>query len=179
MMRVLGGSIGLVIAGPLGAFAGVMAAPLLDRVRRRKEPDPSTSLVLLLLLIELRSGVSVLAALHGVASALPSYDNMRVVARVASVSGLVAAIEQANEDLRPVIAQLARAQRSGASLGGSVRRMLEDGLAEERAHRIARARALPVRLMMPVTLLILPGMVLMLYAPSILDMFEELTGSIL
>lgn len=179
MRRVLGGSIGLVVAGPFGALAGLLVAPLIDRARRRGEPDPSTSLVLLLLLIELRSGVSALAALRGVSAALPGYDNLRIVARVASVAGLIGAIAHANDQLRPVVAQLARAQRSGASLGGSVRRMLDEGLAEDRARRIARARALPVRLMMPVTLLILPGMVLMLYAPSILDMFEELTGSLL
>jgi len=163
----------------MGAVAGLVIAPLFDRSRHRAEPDPSLSLVLLLLLIELRSGVSVLAALHGVSSALPGYGNLRVVTRMASVSGLVAAVPHADAELRPVIAQLARAQRSGASLGGTVRRMLDEGLAEDRANRIARARALPVRLMMPVTLLILPGMVLMLYAPSILDMFEELTGSLL
>lgn len=179
MRRVLGGSIGLVVAGPLGALVGLMAAPLIDRAGRRKEPDPSTSLVLLLLLIELRSGMSVLAALHGVSSALPGYENLRIVARVASVAGLVAAIPHANDHLHPVISQLARAQRTGASLGGTVRHMLDEGLAEDRARRVARARVLPVRLMMPVTLLILPGMVLMLYAPSILEMFEELTGSLL
>ncbi|HEU4320430.1 MAG TPA: type II secretion system F family protein [Acidimicrobiia bacterium] len=179
MRRVLGGSIGLMVAGPLGALAGLLVAPSFDRARRREDADPSTSLVLLLLLIELRSGMSVLAALHGVSSVLPGYDNLRIVARVASVAGLIAAIAHANDELRPVVAQLARAQRSGASLGGTVRRMLDEDLAEDRARRIARARALPVRLMMPVTLLILPGMVLMLYAPSILDMFEELTGSLL
>jgi hypothetical protein len=35
---------------------------------------------------------------------------------------------------------------------------------------------LPVKLMLPVTLLMLPGLVLLLYGPSLLGMFSELTG---
>jgi pilus assembly protein TadC len=92
------------------------------------------------------------------------------------VSGLVTALQYADDGLRPVVAQLARAQRSGASLSGAVRKMLESELAADKARRIARARTLPVRLMVPVTLLMLPGLVLALYAPSLLGMFEDLTG---
>jgi len=134
--------------------------------------------VLLLLLVELRSGLSVLAALTAVSVALPGQTSLRTVARIARVFGLVSAIPYADEDLRPVVAQLARAQRSGASLSGSVRRMLEDELATERSRRIARARALPIRLMIPVTLMMLPGLVLLLYAPALLGMFDDLTGVI-
>jgi hypothetical protein len=55
--------------------------------------------------------------------------------------------------------------------------MLEQSLAEERTRRLARARSLPVRLMVPVTLFMLPGLVLMLYAPSLFQLFDELTGA--
>jgi hypothetical protein len=54
--------------------------------------------------------------------------------------------------------------------------MLENELAADRARRVARARTLPVRLMIPLTLLMLPGLILLLYAPSLLAMFEDLTG---
>jgi hypothetical protein len=146
------------------------------RLRSRPEPDPPITLVLLLLLVELRSGLSVLAALIGVARALPGYESLRRVTRVALVAGLVAAVPYADDRLRPVVAQLARAQRTGASLSGAVRRMLDTELLEQRARRIARARSLPVRLMVPITLFMLPGLVLLLYAPSLLGMFEDLTG---
>jgi Type II secretion system (T2SS), protein F len=132
--------------------------------------------VMLLLLVELRSGRSVLSSLMTVAETFPTYGALRKVARVAMVEGLATAIPEADEALRPVVAQLSRAQRSGASLSGAMRRMLENGMAEERARKIARARALPVRLMVPVTLLMLPGLVLLLYAPSLLASFEDLTG---
>jgi hypothetical protein len=136
------------------------------------------NLVLMLLLIELRAGASVLAALIATSESLPDYDSLRTVARVSRVSGLMSALPYADEALRPVLSQLVRAQRSGASLAGSVRRLLEGALASERARRLTRARTLPTRLMIPVTLLMLPGLILALYAPSLLDTFEDLTGGL-
>jgi hypothetical protein len=54
--------------------------------------------------------------------------------------------------------------------------MIEADIASEKAKRVARSRALPVRLMLPITLLVLPGLVLLLYAPSMLRLFEDLSG---
>ncbi|MGH3649925.1 MAG: type II secretion system F family protein [Acidimicrobiia bacterium] len=177
MSSVLGASVGVLLAGPIGAVVGGLAPGVWRRItRRRSAPETSITLVLLLVLVEIRSGLSVLAALIEVSDALPGYESLRRVARVARVSGLVASLRYADSRLRPVVAQLARTQRSGASLSGAVRRMLESELATDRARRIARARTLPVRLMLPVTLLMLPGLVLALYAPSLLGMFEDLTG---
>lgn len=176
MTRVALASVGLMVAGPLGIVVGASAPALWRRMRARPTPDPSLTLLLLLFLVELRGGLSVLAALTEVSAALPGYSSLRVVSRVARVSGLVAALPYADHQLRPVVAQLARAQRSGASLSGSMRRMLDSELAADKARRVARARTLPVRLMIPVTLLMLPGLVLFLYAPTLLGMFEDLTG---
>jgi len=171
------GSLGLVVAGPFGAVIGVGLPMLWPRLRSAAAPsEPPITLVLLLLLISIRSGLSVLAALDEVAHTVPSYRNLHVVSRIARISGLTSAIEHADNDLRPVVAHLARAQRSGASLTGTVRRLLESRLATEKTEKIASARSLPVKLMIPVTLLMLPGMVLMLYAPTLLSMFDSLTG---
>ena len=176
MIRVVAASLGLMIAGPPGMLVAAAGPTVWRRWRARPEPDPSLALILLLLLVELRGGLSVLAGLTEVSTSLPRYRSLRTVSRVARVSGLVPALPYADDRLRPVIAQLARAQRSGASLSGTIRRMLDSELATDRARRIARARTLPVRLMIPVTLLMLPGLVLFLYAPSLLGMFEDLTG---
>lgn len=176
MKSMIGASLGLMIGGPLGGIAGAVAPLAWGRLANRKEPDPPLGLVLLLLLISLRSGMSVLAALIEVAQTVPKYRNLSVIARVARVSGLVSSLSVADERMRPVVAQLARAQRSGASLSGAVIRMLDAELASEKARRVARARTLPIRLMIPVTLLMLPGLILFMYAPSLLAMFEELTG---
>lgn len=176
MRWVLGASIGVIVAGPAGALAGGLLPVVWARLARRRVPATPVTLVLLLLLVGLRSGLSVLAALTQVSDSIPRYASLRTVTRVAMVTGLVSAIPYGDDSLRPVVAQLARAQRSGASLSGAVRRMLETELAADRSRRIARARTLPVRLMVPVTLLMLPGLILLIYAPSLLGMFEQLTG---
>jgi hypothetical protein len=173
---VLATSLGVIVGGPIGGLVAGLSCQLPGLVRRRRAPDSSPTLVLLLLLVQLRSGLSVLAALGEASQALPEHRSLRAVARVARVSGLVSAIPFADERLRPVMAQLARAQATGASLSGVVRRMLDAELAAARTVQIARARTLPVRLMIPVTLFMLPGLVLLLYAPSLLGMFEDLTG---
>lgn len=176
MTAIVAAAVGLVLAGPFGALVGGTIPMVTTRIRRRQAPDPPIRLVLLLLLVQLRSGSSVLAALIAVSQSLPTYPSLRRVARVAQVSGLLSAISHGDEQLRPVLSQLTRAQRSGASVSATVRRMLETELATDRARQLARARTLPVRLMIPVTLFMLPGLVLLLYAPSLLAMFDELTG---
>lgn len=174
---VLGAALGSIVAGPVGALTGASAVWWAQRRATRPGPDPEPRLVMMLLLVELRSGRSVLAALQSVASRLAGYEALRRVSRVATVSGLLSAIHECDDSLRPIVAQLARAQRSGASLSSAVRRLLDQDLARYRTARLARARALPVKLMIPVTLLMLPGLVLLLYAPDLIRTFDQLTGS--
>lgn len=169
-------SVGLALLGPLAAIVSGLVYAVSHRWRARVSPPP-IRLILILLLLELRSGRSVLAALTAASDAIPEYGQLKRVARLALISGLPAALDRAPPSLRPLLTQLARARRSGASLQTTVRRLLEEDLAEDRATRLARARALPVRLMLPVTLLMLPGLVLLLYAPSLLRVFNGLTGA--
>jgi hypothetical protein len=144
--------------------------------RRRKPARPPQRLVLILLLVELRSGQSVLGALQGTAQQLPEFRGLTRVARLATVSGLPVALDHAPDSLRPVLSQLIRAQRSGASLTTTITRSIEADLADTRAQSLARARSLPARLMIPVTLLMLPGVVLLLYGPALIGLYEDLVG---
>lgn len=177
MNSLIASSAGLMVAGPVGALIGA-ALPLLASLRRRRRPrSPGPRPLLVVLLVEVRSGVSILAALQAAADLLPHHPCLRQAARVATVSGLTSSISVADGYLRTLLAQLARAQISGASIAAVLRAMLEQDLARERAERIASARSLPVRLMVPVTLLMLPGLVLLIYAPSLLGLLRDLTGS--
>lgn len=177
MNPLLGAALGLVLAGPLGAVLGGAAPWAVTWLRQRRVRDADTRLVLLLLLVEIRSGASVLAALQRVSAALPGHGDLRRVSRMATIFGLTAALDSAGA-LRGLVAQLARAQRSGAPLADTLRRLLEQDLAEDRSRRLAKARSLPVRLMVPVALLMLPGLVLLLYAPSLLSVLDDLTGGL-
>lgn len=178
MILLVGGAVGTVLGGPL---TGMVAVAVVFAVRKLKERPPQPTplpLVLLLLLVELRSGLSVLAALGKVATTLPDDLALGRVYNVARVAGLTESVAYADARLSPVVSQLSRSQRSGASLSGVVRRMIDSELQRVRTERIAKARSVPVKLMIPVTLLMLPGLVLMLYAPSLLAMFEDLTGGL-
>lgn len=176
MIWVLAASIGLVVAGMPGlVVATVVLGAVAARRRLRRRPGLIRP-ILIVLLVEIRSGRSVLGALQEVATIFPEDPEIILAARVATISGLTTAVAVARGEIRGVLAQLARSQQSGAALGDVVRGMIEADIAADKARRVARSRTLPVRLMIPITLLLLPGMVLLLYAPSLLRLFEDLSG---
>lgn len=176
MRWVVAASIGLALFGPAGALLAVSAlGGVILRGRLRRQPEP-TRPILIVLLVELRSGRSVLGALQTAAAVFPSHADLVKAARMATISGLTRAVLVVEGPMRGLLSQLARAQRSGAAVGDAVRAMIEADIAAEKAKRLARSRSLPVRLMVPLTLLLLPGMVLLLYAPSLLRLFDELSG---
>jgi hypothetical protein len=176
MTAVVSGSIGLVVAGLPGALLGICLHAGF-RLRHQLQKRPSLLRpVLIVLLVELRSGRSVLGALQTVGESFPGHGELRLAVRVATISGLSQASVLMTGEMKGVMSQLARAQKSGAALGDTVRSMIEADIAAEKARRVARSRSLPVRLMLPMTLLILPGLVLLVYAPSMLRLFQDLSG---
>jgi hypothetical protein len=54
--------------------------------------------------------------------------------------------------------------------------MLDSDLAREKAERLARTRSLPVQLMVPMSLLLLPGMILVSYGPSLVALVDDLAA---
>lgn len=176
MRWVPAGSVGIALAGLPGALVALSLQGVVAFRHRRRPRARVLRPLLIVLLVELRSGRSVLGALQTAASVFPAHGELIKAARVATISGLAEASMIVTGEMRGVLAQLARAQRSGAALGETVRSMIEADIAAEKTRRVARSRSLPVRLMIPLTLLLLPGLVLLLYAPSMLRLFEELSG---
>ncbi len=176
MRPVVFASVGLAVAGAPGALIGIGVHGLMQLRLRLRGPDEPIRPILLLLLVELRSGCSALGALQAVAGLFPHHRDLVLAARVATISGLTDAVLVSRGEMRGVLSQLARAQKSGAPLADTVRAMIAADIAAEKTRRVARARTLPVRLMIPITLLMLPGLVLLFYAPSMLRLFEELSG---
>ncbi|HWL48622.1 MAG TPA: hypothetical protein VNT92_02000, partial [Acidimicrobiia bacterium] len=145
MTAVVMGSIGLVVAGLPGAVLGIcLHAGFRLRDRLQKQPSLLRP-ILIVLLVELRSGRSVLGALQTVGSSFPGHAELRLAARVATISGLREASLLMTGEMKGVLSQLARAQVSGAALGDTVRSMIEADIAAEKARRVARSRSLPVR----------------------------------
>lgn len=174
MIPIVLGAAGLVVGGPGLALAiGIVAK--LGSLRRLRPISPPIRPVLLVLLVELRAGRSTLAALQQAASVFPAHRDLDLAARLATVKGLTSSVDDCRGEIRTLVAQLARAQKSGSAVADAVRSMLDADIAAERSRRLERARSLPIRLTIPITLLVLPGLVLLLYAPSLLRLFSDLS----
>ncbi|MGF1616474.1 MAG: hypothetical protein ACFCU2_01510 [Acidimicrobiia bacterium] len=173
MTYLVAGSLGLNFFGFPGCVAAVLAVGLRRYLPRRRREDDLRP-IMMVLLVELRGGRSVLSALQSAAARFPEAGELKEAVRVASVAGLTAAADGTRGGLRFLLIHLARAQATGASAADAVRRFLDDDLARERAERQARVKALPVRLMLPLSLLTLPGVVLLAYGPTILSLLDGL-----
>jgi len=67
-----------------------------------------------------------------------------------------------------------RSMRTGAPLLNQVTRLADELHADLAAERMQAARKLPVAMLFPLTLLILPGFLLLTVAPALLDAFGQL-----
>lgn len=175
MSFLIAAAMGLTFGGPLVAVLLPLVIVAVRRYRNRPREVPVRP-VLLLVLVELRAGRSVLSALQAASAAFPQHAGLSHAARVASVSGLPAAVEAAPGEMGRLVSQLARCQRSGSPAADTVRSMLESDIGAERTRRIERARGLPIRLMIPMALLVLPGMILLLYAPTLIRMWQDMSS---
>jgi hypothetical protein len=175
VILLLTASAALIVAGP-AASAAVLLLVVVRRWMTREKAPVRTTLrpLLLVLLVELRAGASVLAALESTARLFPDDRALASVARLSRVIGIPATANRVGGEMRLLAAHLARAQVTGGSAADAVRRMIESDLARDRNRRMARLRSLPVRLMVPTTLLILPGVLLLAYGTSISRLFGEL-----
>lgn len=168
-------SASLVIGGPTAAGlvgVGLFLWPRLPRKRNYSSIRP----ILMMLLVELRSGLSVLAALQRVAVHFPEEEDLARAVRIATVSGLDRAVNISRGPTKLMLAHLGRAMASGGSAADAIRRMLDSDLAREKAERLARTRSLPVQMMLPVSLLLLPGMILVSYGPSLVALVDDLVA---
>ena len=174
MTVIIVAAAGLAVAGLPGMLLGAMAVHLWGVRPRQREAPPIRS-VLMLLLVELRSGQSALGALQSVSAAFPEYEDLTRGVRIATLEGLTGAVGDTSGEIRGIFSQMARSQRSGAPVLDAVRGLMERDIAAERSRRIERARSLPIRLLVPTALLLLPGLVLMFYAPALLRLLGDLT----
>lgn len=141
----------------------------------RRKPLPVRP-ILITVLVELRSGLSVLAALQSATRRFPDREDLAVLTRVATVSGLDEAISTARGPLKVMVAHLARASANGSSASDAIRRMLDSDLAREKAEKLARTRSLPVQMMLPLSLLLLPGVLLISYGPTLIGLLDDLVA---
>lgn len=171
------GAVAALIHPALGMLAPI--AFLAAGMAARRDPVAQGSEVLLLadqVVLGLRAGLTLEGALREAGTDLnPAMTGeVRGVLRVARRSGLGPALAGASGPGERLFRITADAVQTGAPLAPAVEALADELRHEDHARRMAAARRLPVRLLLPLALLILPGFVLVVIGPALLGSLARL-----
>jgi hypothetical protein len=103
-------------------------------------------------------------------------DEVRRALRRARISGLSAALAEDTGPCRRLFQMSARAVESGAPVWAAVEAFVDDGLAEQHSRDLVAIRRLPVKLLFPLSLLILPGFMVLTIGPALLGSIQRLAA---
>jgi hypothetical protein len=160
------------------AFLGIAAPGL--RLWHRPPVEEASDLdqVARLLLVAVSSGMPLATALRAVSGGLagPIAYQVAEVARVARLTGMSRGLLDAPPDLQPLAVMLARAHVSGASVAKTLQAFLDARRRVAVFDAIGRGRRLGVVLVLPLTLLLLPGFGLVMFGPFIAGHLGEFLG---
>ena len=133
------------------------------------------------LYIALSAGLPVAAALEFAAGEIDPAEAAQVQSalRNARNQGLAAALTGVEGNAEPLFGALARAQVTGSSAIKAVASFVDEERKNRRARAAEAAQRLPVKLTVPLALLILPGFVLLTVGPTVVSMFQRLLGPLL
>lgn len=169
---------GLLVLVPIAGVALVAVAVARHRWRRARrvsdlQAQAETDVALLadLLALGLTAGLSLRAAIDIAAPqvAAPLQVDLADLCRRVDRSGLAAGLAGTRGRLEDLARVAAGAAVSGAPLATAIAAFSKTRRHSDHAVRMERARRLPVRLLLPLTLLILPGFVLLAVGPAVLQ----------
>lgn len=182
---VLGGALATIVVGaapwavlgaaPLAAILFVRHRAAMQRRVRAQQMDAVAELCDLTAL-GLAGGLGFTAALALAAQQVGGDLESEVarVLRMVRIDGIAPALAKA-DGLAGSLYQIAgRAAASGAAMQEPIRQLADQRFADQHTARLERARRLPVLMLFPLTLLILPGFVLLVIAPAVVDAFGRL-----
>lgn len=147
----------------------------------RVQADAHVGLLARSLLISVSAGMSLVAAVHLAADQVHPLlaTELRTLLGEAQKSGLSAALSSASGRGERLYLLLARSQVTGASMAGTLAAFVDEQRDLERTTSLEAARKLPVKLTIPLALLILPGFVVLTVGPSVLVAGRQLLGPII
>ena len=130
------------------------------------------------MLIAISGGVSLSGALAGARESLMSGlgDAVDRLLRDSVAIGLAAALQAAVGSGARLFRQLGAAQATGAPVSLALGAYAHEIQEAERSRILQRARQLPVKMVVPLTLLMLLGFVLLTVGPTVLSSFDRLLG---
>ena len=175
----------LVTAGTVGpAVVAIGWTLVFFRARRLRSPRPGITPGLdqlgQVLFISLSAGLPVAAALEFAAGEVEPAEaaEVRSLLRTARHQGLSIALTRADGTAGRLFAVLARAQLTGASAVRAVASFVDEERKDRRARAAEAAQRLPVKLTVPLALLILPGFVLLTFGPTVAAAIQRLLGPV-
>lgn len=163
----------VMVGGLAGGVVALGITELASRRRWRRHVDPDVMDLAARLLVAVGAGLPLIPALE---RACGEHAEVRRVLRRWRRLGAAAALATASGSPGALLRSLAEAVSSGAAPAPAIRGFIESERVRRQGVRIERARRLPVRLMVPMTLLVLPGFVLMVYGPAFIGLVADLLG---
>lgn len=131
--------------------------------------------------VAVSAGLSVTAALSVASIGLSTVieDEVRALIRAARRDGMALALAEAPGRCGKLFGLLARAQSTGASVADAIAGYVDEQRESHRLEVTEAARRLPIKLTVPLALLILPGFVVLTVGPSVLESARRLLGPVL
>lgn len=148
--------------------------------RRRPVGEEDVLAVARLLSIALSAGLPLPAALAYAADEVegPVEEELRSLLRRSRVRGTALALVETAGPLAELATRLARAQVTGAPMAEAVAAFVRSRRAELRGRALERTRTLPVKLIVPVSLLLLPGFLALVVGPTVVTQLGDLLGPV-
>lgn len=175
---LMGAAGGLLVLAPVAGLALVAIVLARHRWRRARrvgdlqaDADADVALLADLLGLGLTAGLSLRAAIDIAAQQVagPLREDLAVLCRRVDQSGLAAGLAGTRGRLEELARVAAGAAVSGAPLATAIAAFSKTRRHADHALRMESARRLPVRLLLPLALLILPGFVLLAVGPAVLQ----------
>lgn len=147
------------------------------KVGWHREPPPDRLMLPRLLVVALSAGLPLTSSLAEIARLVPGRAGREAdgFVRSARRAGLAAALTANGDVLDGLPARLARAHLTGGTMQDAVRSHVREQADAIRAHALAGARTLPVKLLIPISLLLLPGFIALVVVPPLI---EEIGGTL-
>lgn len=163
---------------PMVAVLAVVSAGVIMLWRRlrlrtteKDQLNEDAALLADLTALALTGGLGIQPALEIAAGAVggPIADEVDKLLRRARVDGLATTMTGAGGAGRDLYRVIGRAVSTGSALLDQVTRVADELHSELGARRLQKVRRIPVAMLFPLTLLILPGFLLLTVAPALLD----------
>jgi hypothetical protein len=168
------------------ALIGLMvAAAMLGRLRplrlvrrRAAREDVDVLLVARLLALSIASGRPLGRALADVGQRLPHSQAAAIddISIRANRDGLTRSLAETTGPLGDLAERMAKAQVTGAPVGPALDAFISTLHDAKRLQAVEEARTIGVKLILPLTLLLLPGFIALVVAPFVLEQLEGLLG---